>query len=243
MSGRRLAGEASLYDGDAAAAIEHLRRVEELRDAGRCEQYSVSHLPQLAESLTLAGRLDEAESITSEFERLLAHADSATGRAGAARARAMLAAARGDEGSALAFFDAAADSYRDDALLPFEHARTILLKGQLLRRLRRKASAKAALTDAGRAFAAIGATGWVERTLDEVARIGLRPPAPVELTPTERKIVEMIATGTSAKDAAAALYLSPRTVEGHLVRIYKKVGVRTRAELIARYANSPPAHP
>jgi LuxR family maltose regulon positive regulatory protein len=46
-----------------------------------------------------------------------------------------------------------------------------------------------------------------------------------------------LATGTSAKDVAAALYLSPRTIEGHLARIYKKVGVRTRAELVAKYAN------
>jgi DNA-binding CsgD family transcriptional regulator len=127
--------------------------------------------------------------------------------------------------------------------MPFEQARTILLKGQLLRRLRRKAGAKASLTDAASAFRAIGATGWVDRALDELARIGLRPPAPVELTPTELKIVDMIAAGRSAKDAAAALYLSPRTVEGHLVRIYKKVGVRTRAELIANYHQPPSANP
>jgi DNA-binding CsgD family transcriptional regulator len=237
MSGRRLAGEAALYDGDAGAAIEHLRRYEELRDTGRCEHYSVSHLALLAEALAVSGRLDDAEVAIARFEVFLTNADSVSGLAGATRARGMLAAARGDEGAALQFLDAAIGSYADDARLPFEHARAVFVKGQLLRRLRRKANAKSVLTEAADAFSAIGASGWVERVHDEAARIGLRPPAPVQLTPTERKIADMVATGTSAKDVAAALYLSPRTIEGHLARIYKKVGVRTRAELVAKYAN------
>jgi DNA-binding CsgD family transcriptional regulator len=119
---------------------------------------------------------------------------------------------------------------------PFEHARTLLVKGQILRRARRKADAKQVLSEARAGFDAIGASGWVAQTDDELARIGIRPAAPTGLTPTERKILEMVATGTSARDAAAVLYLSPRTVEGHLVRIYRKVGVRNRAELIARHA-------
>ncbi|MDT4916185.1 MAG: hypothetical protein QOH89_885, partial [Pseudonocardiales bacterium] len=126
--------------------------------------------------------------------------------------------------------------YEGQVQLPFERARTLLLKGQLLRRLRRKANAKAVLTASRDAFDAIGAPGWVERVEDELARIGFRPPAPAELTATELKIIDMVATGISAKDVAEVLYLSPRTVEGHLARIYRKIGVRSRAELIAKYA-------
>jgi DNA-binding CsgD family transcriptional regulator len=236
ISGGRLAGEAALYDGDTATAMGHLRRVEELRDTGRQEHYSVSHLAHLAEALIASGQAAEAEAVLARFEGFIEKADSTSGRAAADRTRGLLAAARAEEAPALEFLDAAIGVYEDAATLPFERARTLLLKGQLLRRLRRKANAKAVLTAARDAFVSIGAIGWVERVDDELARIGLRPPAPADLTPTELKIVDMVATGTSAKDVAATLYLSPRTVEGHLVRIYRKIGVRTRAELIAKYA-------
>jgi DNA-binding CsgD family transcriptional regulator len=240
LSGRRLAGEAALYNGDSAAAMDHLQRVEELRDEGRNEPYSVGHLAHLAEAFVASGRLVEAEAVLATFDALVEKAESAPGRAVAARTHGLLAAARAEEAAALEFLDNALALYEKAAPLPFERARTLLLKGQLLRRLRRKSKAKQVLTAAHDAFDAIGATGWVERVDDELARIGLRPPAPAELTPTELKIVDMVATGTSAKDVAEVLYLSPRTVEGHLVRIYRKIGVRTRAELIAKYAKSPP---
>ncbi|MDT4942472.1 MAG: hypothetical protein QOJ34_2561, partial [Pseudonocardiales bacterium] len=200
ISGLRLAGEAALYDGDSATAIDHLRRVDRLRDTGRNELYSVSHQAQLAEGLAAAGRLDEADRVLAGFGVAMDRADSAPGRAVTARCRGVLAAARGEDVAALEFLDVALSAYEGQVQLPFERARTLLLKGQLLRRLRRKANAKAVLTASRDAFDAIGAPGWVERVEDELARIGFRPPAPAELTATELKIIDMVATGISAKD-------------------------------------------
>jgi DNA-binding NarL/FixJ family response regulator len=78
------------------------------------------------------------------------------------------------------------------------------------------------------------ATGWVQRVDREIARIGLRHVTALELTESERQVAELIGRGLTTRQAAAQLYLSPKTVEANLTRVYRKLGISSRAELGAR---------
>ena len=101
----------------------------------------------------------------------------------------------------------------------------------MLRRARRKAPARAALAEARARFSECGAALWEARAVAEAGRIGGRGPATSELTPTERRVAELVARGSPNKSVAAALFVTVGTVEAHLSRVYAKLGVRSRAEL------------
>ena len=75
---------------------------------------------------------------------------------------------------------------------------------------------------------------WGERTRAELARVGLRRAAPDELTENERRVAEHAASGLTNREVAAQLYMSPKTVEANLARVYRKLGIHSRAELGAR---------
>ena len=77
---------------------------------------------------------------------------------------------------------------------------------------------------------------WSSRARAELERIGGRAPATDELTPTEQRIAELIASGLSYKQTADALFISPKTVQWNLSKIYRKLGIRSRSELPARLA-------
>ena len=114
--------------------------------------------------------------------------------------------------------------------MPFEQARTRLLIGQLLRRRRRTAVARANLEAAAATFEQIGSPLWIGRAQRELARL---PTAAVGegLTAAELQVAERAAAGQSNKQIAASLYLSDKTVEMHLSRAYRKLGIRSRAQL------------
>ena len=87
-------------------------------------------------------------------------------------------------------------------------------------------------------FEELGSPPWAQRTRDEIARLGLRHRAASELTETERRIAELAASGMTNREVADAAFVSPKTVEANLVRAYRKLGIRSRAELGARMATS-----
>ena len=87
------------------------------------------------------------------------------------------------------------------------------------------------LLEARELFGGLGARLWEQRAASELARIGGRARSAGELTPVERRVAELVAAGRSNKEVAGALYLSTRTVEGHLSRVYAKLGIRLRVEL------------
>jgi DNA-binding CsgD family transcriptional regulator len=90
-------------------------------------------------------------------------------------------------------------------------------------------------------FGNLGATLWLAKAHDELARVSGRAPSPVSLTPTETRVAQLVAEGRSNKEAADALFLSVNTVEANLTRIYRKLGVRSRTELAARLRTEPSA--
>ena len=73
----------------------------------------------------------------------------------------------------------------------------------------------------------------MERAKAELSRVGGRAPAPFDLTPTESTVADLVSRGATNQEVAARLFMSPKTVEWNLSRIYRKLGVRSRTELAA----------
>jgi DNA-binding CsgD family transcriptional regulator len=144
-----------------------------------------------------------------------------------------LAAARGDPQDALAHFQRALQEHQRVSR-PFDLAPTLRAQGMVLRRDKHKTAAKAALEQALGSFEQLGALLWAESTKTELDRVGLRRAAPVDasgITAAEAKVAELVAAGRTNREVASELFMSPKTVEAHLSRIYRKLGVRSRAEL------------
>jgi len=219
-----------------AAAVEVLAplvafaREQEMREPGLTR-----FVPDLVEALIVLGRLDEAEDQLGWFEDNAERLRRPSGQAAAARCRGFLAAARGDLAGALAAFEQAL-AHNDRAPLPFDRARTLLALGAAQRRAKERRAARMALEEARGAFGALGASIWERRAAAELARIGGRAPSTGELTPVERRVAELVAAGRTNREVATALFLSTRTVEGHLSRVYGKLGVRSRVELARKFA-------
>ena len=114
--------------------------------------------------------------------------------------------------------------------MPFEHARTLLAAGQIRRRAGERRAAKDLLERALAEFERLGAPLWVERAEAELRRLPIRR-APAELTANERRVAELAATGLTNREVAQTLFLSPKTVEANLARVYRKLGISSRAEL------------
>jgi DNA-binding CsgD family transcriptional regulator len=124
---------------------------------------------------------------------------------------------------------------------PYERARTELLFAEHLRRQRRPSEARTHLRAAVEVFDRLGAVAWADRARAELRATGeaTRPPetdAFDQLTPQEPQIVRLVGEGLSNRQAAAQLFLSPRTVEYHLYKVYPKLGISSRGDLIRRYA-------
>jgi len=113
--------------------------------------------------------------------------------------------------------------------MPFERARTQLLLGQLQRRQRQKDAATITLTEALAAFEGMNTPLWTDRARNELARVS--PTRDHLLSPSEQRVAELAASGLTNRDIGAAVFISPKTVEANLARIYRKLGIHTRAEL------------
>ncbi|WUH98202.1 LuxR family transcriptional regulator [Spirillospora sp. NBC_00431] len=132
----------------------------------------------------------------------------------------------------------AAIRLHEQSTRPFERARTELLYGEWLRRARRRSDARVPLRSAMETFERLRATPWLERARAELRATGESgasvPTAPDlldRLTPQELQVVRLAAAGTSSREIAAQLFLSPRTVEYHLYKAYPKLGISSRKEL------------
>jgi DNA-binding NarL/FixJ family response regulator len=118
--------------------------------------------------------------------------------------------------------------------MPFDRARTLLAQGRILRRARKRRAARESLEQALAAFEQLGTPLWVTTTRRELERLGLRRGDPYELTDTERRVAELAASGLTNKQIAGQAFLTPKSVEDVMTRVYRKLGIHSRAELGAR---------
>jgi len=193
------------------------------------EIITASFIPDAAEAMIALGQVDDAEKIVAAVERNGARLDRAWMLAVSARCRAMLLVAGGDIEAAYRAVETAM-AHHDRVPMPFERARTQLLMGQLQRRQRQRDAALATLREALATFEALGTPLWAGRARAEVNRATGRR-ARSDLTASEQRVAELAATGLTNREMATSLFMSPKTVEATLSRIYRKLSIRSRAEL------------
>ena len=233
-------GFAALSGGDPATAVGHFDRWHAVLTAMHLREpgYSRWHLDYLV-SLVATGRLADARAFLDHLDGLVAASGRRSAWAVALSGRALVHAADGELPAALAAIGRALAWY-DGSPLRFDRARTLLIAGQLQRRAKAKRLAQELLAEAHREFTSFGAVAWAGQAAAELARVNLRPAAPGELTETERRVAELAAAGLTNREVAQRLFLSVKTVEANLARVYRKLAIASRAELGARMG---PARP
>jgi DNA-binding CsgD family transcriptional regulator len=222
--------------GQEAAALDHLLPLLEEQSGVSLHPYLVAPtLSNTIEALVGTGELVHAESLAGQLEEHARAMPVPSAIAAAARCRALVLAHGGHLRRARASIEAALTAHaRLDE--PFELARTFMAEGSIERRAKQKAEARVALRRAEAIFAELGARLWLERARRELARTGLTRSLDRELTPTELRIAELAAAGSQNKEIAGALFVSVKTVEANLSRVYAKLGIRSRVELASQLA-------
>ena len=182
-------------------------------------------------------------AITEDLAALAKSWELATSSAPALRCRALLLENAGDLDAAAAALDESL-ALSEPLDNPLEHARTLLVRGIVHRRRRQKALSRADLTRARDLFSQAGATVWAARAGRELERSSAAV-AGNGLTSAERAVAQRAAAGATNREIAAALYLSEKTVEAVLTRVYRKLSVRSRTEFghHPELARTPEGHP
>lgn len=236
-----------VYAGAALGLLELTvgrpdRAIGHFAGCERCEADFQVFLPTVVpwradhvEACARSGRLDDARAALAALEERSRATGVRWGSGTSARCRGMLV---GEDDYEEEFADAA--ELLDGMLL--ERARTKLALGMRRRRSRRRAAAREVLHEALDYFERAGAEPWAEQARSELRATGEAPVVPGvdvslrALTPQELQVALVVARGATNREAAAALFLSPKTVEFHLGNAYRKLGIRSRAELVRRVA-------
>jgi DNA-binding CsgD family transcriptional regulator len=188
------------------------------------------------EALIELGRQDEALELLDWYEGNARRLERASALAACLRCRGLLAAQAGELDAALIAYEEAL-AWHGRVEIPLDRGRTLLALGVTQRRAKRRREARETLDDALAIFERIGAALWVDRAHAELRRISGRAATPGALTPAEERIAMLVAEGKTNREVAAALFLSERTVEGHLSHVFGKLGVRSRTELARELAS------
>jgi len=224
-------GQLELAQGHAEAARERLSVIYGLvRSESIGEPGAVPFVVDYVEALTDLGRSDEAGAVLDWFEGNAQRLGRDAALANCGRCRGLLAGQAGDVDGAIAAFKEALELHAR-VRLPLDHGRTLLALGAAQRRAKRRREARETLERALAVFEEIGAALWAERAHAELKRISGRAATPGALTPAEERVAALVVEGKTNREVAAALFLSDRTVEGHLARIFGKLGIRHRTEL------------
>lgn len=245
LSGRRLGllsveiaathvlGLLELSKRNLEVAVWHLTTCDRMASArSPLRVQLVRHEPDLVEVLVALGRRDEARMIAAAFADRAERLSAPWSIVAAARCRGLVA---GDSAFDAPFREAAVTA--DAMNAPFERARAELCFGERLRRARRRVEARAPLASALQTFREAAAQPWSERAARELSATSATvrrrgdPSTIDDLTPQERAVAELVAAGATVRGAAAKMFISPKTVEAHLGRAYRKLGVHNRAQL------------
>ncbi|HEY1488213.1 MAG TPA: LuxR C-terminal-related transcriptional regulator [Micromonosporaceae bacterium] len=228
---RRSLGVTALIGGDVAAAANHLVRalVISVDQVGIEEPGILRAHADAVTALVALGRIEEAYRWTGQLEASTRDHHRPWSAAMAARCNGLLRIATGDTAGALAFLDSALDEHQR-LPMPFEEAGSRMLYANLLRRSGRRSDARREFEAARTVFVRLGTPIQAEQAATELASLGGRSTVEV-LTPVEERLAVLAGAGATNREIAAALFISVRTVESHLGRIYRKLGLRSRTEL------------
>lgn len=231
-------GMAALGAGHQDRAVGELSLAAQiLDDCGIGHPGVAADRTDLVEALAGSGRADEARALLDELDARFGRADHPPTLAALARGRLWVAPDGDVDPLAVV-----ALRHHDEVPLPFERGRTMLVVGRRRRRAGNRAGARQALSEALALFTSLRAEPWVDQTAAELLAAGGRVDptgGPVErspLSPQERRVVEAVRAGLSNREIGTTLFLSTKSVERHLTSIYRKLGVRSRTELLARTA-------
>ncbi|WP_280318970.1 AAA family ATPase [Nocardia wallacei] len=227
IAARRALGLLDLAAGRPEQALVHFGPLVD----GAYRAPAMADVPDLIEAAVQLDRPDLATEPLALFTRWAKATAAPESQALAARCRALLSPA---DVATTEFLRAVALHERGDQ--PLETARTLLLFGRHLRRRRRRSQARTPLRAALAGFHSLGATLWAERARDELRAMGETVNSRAvgrmsALTPQELRIATAVSQGSTNRDIAAQLFLSHRTVDHHLRKIFRKTGVGSRAEL------------
>ena len=220
-------GQAYLLDGDPVTAVEPMRRAWALEQRlGRLDPAAFLWHADFIEALVGAGARDEAADVLREVRAAAVRLDRTVVSLGLARAEALLAT---DARVGAAALGATLEAEPDHPY-PLELARAWHTLGHLERRAHRRAAARTALAEAVSRYAAIGARPWLAAAEAELSRLDGGPGQ--GLSETERRIVGLVLAGATNREIAQTAFLSVKAVEANLTRLYRRYGVRNRAQLI-----------
>jgi ATP/maltotriose-dependent transcriptional regulator MalT len=240
-------GELELGAGEAARAAQHFRAQRELLARLDITDVDLSPAAELVDADVRLGRTEEALELASELMMAAQAKGQPWSLARAMRCSGLLA----DDASLADHFERALEQHTQTPD-EFETARTRLAYGERLRRARNRVLARDQLRAALQTFERLDARPWADRARAELAATGetvrRRDPSTIdELTPQELQIGLLLAGGKTTRETAAALFLSPKTVEYHLRHVYQKLGIHSREELAQALAEQtregPPAEP
>ena len=222
-------GRHALGRGDTTAAVAALEQVERTVP-GDAHPNLLRWRPDLIEAYVRLERHADAAVIQGRLERQAARSPTAWGDAAVARGRALLADRDASDGR---FSEAAALAVR---VSQFDLARVELEHGAALRRARHRGRAAAHLQAAAAIFGRLGAADWAERAADDLRACGVTAREGSvalvrDLTSRELEVAMLAAAGETNREIGARLFMSAKTVEVHLGRVYRKLGVRSRTEL------------
>jgi DNA-binding CsgD family transcriptional regulator len=226
-------GTLELMTGEPRAAAAAFGEMRGHLDAiGAVDPIGLRTDPDEIDALVALGELDHARAVLEKLERRHATIPRPWTAVALPRARAVVLAGEGAPAAGLQAFEEF--DVEVAKRVPLEHARTLLAKGRLHRRLKQRRIAGEVLQHALERFVSLGAVTWEQGARAELARTGVRRPAPGELTASEHRVAELAATGLTNREVAKAAFMSPKTVEANLARVYRKLGIKSRAELGAR---------
>jgi DNA-binding CsgD family transcriptional regulator len=228
--------ELSLGRSKAAAELL-LPLAQRLEEIGWGEPAFPAVLPDAIEALAGCGDLQQARELLGRLQETARRIESPWALAAAAHCHGVLQLAEGDLAGAVDSFEAAL-AVHESIQCPIERARVLLWLGVARRGQKRRKAAFLAVAEALAVFQSVGAQVCAQRAREELARVsGDRAPSE-ELTPTERRVAELVAKGKTNREVAQALVVAERTVEWNLTKVYRKLGVRSRTELAQHFAET-----